>query len=266
MARPIVISLLAHLVLIVFLFTSGSGIRQDQHSGTVNIRLMRTSAGTEAGRTRSAAHSPEAGMREIPTRGEIPQPRFEETDWMVDWARGGALEETVKETLKETLKRTAAETVPGPGKNHQNHQKIRKADNSPPVPPPLSDAAAPAALDPLSGLESALPVDLPTRPAVSERWALRWADGAQRGIIKSPSIRSDAVPVSGERLADVKVVIVVSAQGEVVSAEIAPPGSGDIRIDRYIAGKAFDFAFEETPDDSGNQTAFFQLVFDGGAR
>ena len=259
MVRPIVVSLLVHLVLMVFLLDSGTGIRQDKRPAAVNIRLMQPSDRAEAKRTRSTPQSPEAGMREIPARGEIPKPSVQEPDWMVDWARGGALEDIVKETLE----RTVENTIPGPG---GNHQKPLRPDNPVHMPPPLTDAAAPAALDPLSGLESALPVDSPTRRPISERWALTWADGAQRGIIKSPSISSDAVPVSGEPLADVKVVIVVSTQGEVVSAEIAPPGSGDIRIDRYITGKAFDFAFEEAFDDSGHQRAFFHLVFDVGPR
>ena len=259
MVRPIVVSLLVHLILMVFLLDSGTGIGQDKRPAAVNIRLMRPSDRAEAKRTRSTAQSPEAGMREIPARGEIPKPGVQEPGWMVDWARGGALEDIVKETLERTVEKT----IPGPG---GNHQKTLRPDSPVHMPPPLTDAAALAALDPLSGLESALPVDSPTRRPISERWALTWADGAQRGIIKSPSISSDAVPVSGEPLTDVKVVIVVSTQGEVVSAEIAPPGSGDIRIDRYIAGKAFDFAFEETFDDSGHQRAFFHLVFDVGPR
>lgn len=233
MARYIIASLAVHGILAALLIPGGRGdIRSDDPLRTVRIRLIRPSAETR--RIRSAPASPrDVPRREIRDRAGVPEPDIRSIDWSV----------------QRNIPRSADPVSP----------------RLPFVPaPPLTDMIPVERLDPLSGLESALPADSPNPGPDSNPWVITWADGARRGIIKSPSISSDALPAAGERPADVKVVIVVSAQGEVVSAEIDPPGSGDIRIDRYILGKAFDFAFEESIDGSEHQRAVFQLVFRGG--
>lgn len=233
MARYIIASLAVHFILAVLLIHGGRGdIRSDEPLRTVRIRLIRPSAETR--RIGSAPGSPrDVPRREIRDRAGVPEPNVRSIDWSV----------------QRNIPRSADPPSP----------------RLPFVPaPPLTDMIPVERLDPLSGLESALPADSPNPGPDSNPWVITWADGARRGIIKSPSISSDALPAAGERPADVKVVIVVSAQGEVVSAEIDPPGSGDIRIDRYILGKAFDFAFEESIDGSEHQRAVFQLVFRGG--
>ena len=233
MARYIIASLAVHGIFAALLIHGGRGdIHSDEPLRTVRIRLIRPSAETR--RIASAPASPrDAPRREIRDRAGVPEPNARSIDWSV----------------QRNIPRSADPPSP----------------RLPFVPaPPLTDMIPVERLDPLSGLESALPADSPNPGPDSNPWVITWADGARRGIIKSPSISSDALPAAGERPADVKVVIVVSAQGEVVSAEIDPPGSGDIRIDRYILGKAFDFAFEESIDGSEHQRAVFQLVFRGG--
>ena len=243
MARYISASLAVHCILAGVLIYGGRGdIHHDDSLRTVRIRLIRPSAETR--RIGSAAGSPrDVPRREIRDRGRVPEPNVRSIDWSVQRA------------------------ADGPGGIRRNIPRI----TDPPSPrlsfvpaPPLTDMIPVERLDPLSGMESALPADSPHSGSDSNPWVITWADGARRGIIRSPSISSDALPAAGERPADVKVVIVVSAQGEVVSAEMDPPGSGDIRIDRYIVGKAFDFAFEESIDGSEHQRAVFQLVFRGG--
>lgn len=243
MARYISASLAVHCILVALLIYGGRGdTRYDDSLRTVRIRLIRPSAETR--RIGSAPGSPrDAPRRETPDRGRVPEPNVRSIDWSLQRAgdRPGGIQRNIPRRADPVSPRLPF--VP---------------------PPPLTDIIPAERLDPLSGMESALPAHSPHPGPDSNPWVITWADGARRGIIKSPSISSDALPAAGERPADVKVVIVVSAQGEVVSAEIDPPGSGDIRIDRYIVGKAFDFAFEESIDGSEHQRAVFQLVFRGG--
>jgi hypothetical protein len=77
-------------------------------------------------------------------------------------------------------------------------------------------------------------------------------------------IVADELPELTERLIDVDIRLVVSPQGSVVSAVVADPGSGDVRIDRYVLTKALGIVFEAWPVDRGDMAGVVRLRFRDG--
>ncbi len=131
-------------------------------------------------------------------------------------------------------------------------------------------------LDPLAGmdlpavpnLESAesSPGPSPAVKAAQGSWSLSWQDGSERGIISFPEIIApDEFSSAGKHLQATQVNIEVSPQGNVVAAEVEPPGSGDIRIDRYLYSLAFQLILEPADPAKENQKGSIRLVFQEGA-
>jgi len=88
-----------------------------------------------------------------------------------------------------------------------------------------------------------------------------WADGRERGILSFPVIDAAIFPQKSEKLLDVVIRIRVSPQGEVLSAELVPPGSGDTRIDRYMHSAALQLTLEPLLENGGVQEALLRLLF-----
>ena len=128
------------------------------------------------------------------------------------------------------------------------------------VPPVDSDPF----LDPLAGMEDYLPETTEAGDDFIEKWSLSWEDGRNRGILSSLAMDTGTFPDTLERLMSVSVGIAVSPRGEVLSAEIVEPGSGDVRIDRYLASWALSLVFEPIPADDLIQNGVFRLVFADG--
>jgi len=135
--------------------------------------------------------------------------------------------------------------------------------------PPPSAAMAPLelpALDPLEGLESGIDgvetMDLDPR----NLFTLSWENGGVRDILYLPEISVRHQPNDVERLLDVVFRVTVSPQGAISSAEIVPPGTGNVRIDRYLHGKVLELVFEPRPDDYGAESGVLRLVFREGVQ
>jgi hypothetical protein len=119
-------------------------------------------------------------------------------------------------------------------------------------------------LDPLAGMEKVLPDGPAERVSETNPWSLSWVNGGKRGIISFPMIDINAFPEDTERLLNVQLILRVSPEGEVVAAEIIPPGSGDIRIDRYMHSIALQLFLEPWPVGEGVQEGRLRLLFVGG--
>ena len=126
---------------------------------------------------------------------------------------------------------------------------------------PILDSVA--TVDPLAGLEISQVETEPGASGSSDHWSLSWSNGRERGIFYFPSIDTDSFPVSVERLSDIEVAIRVSPAGNVVSAEVIAPGSGDIRVDRYINNLSLELVLESGFIEEGDQEGILRLVFSG---
>ena len=98
----------------------------------------------------------------------------------------------------------------------------------------------------------------------SDPWSVSWVNGGNRGILSYPELDPNAIPDETDRLLNLSVRITVSPQGEVISAEIEEPGSGDIRIDRYMHGLALSFVFDPRLNNEDNLNGTLRLLFLGG--
>jgi hypothetical protein len=121
-----------------------------------------------------------------------------------------------------------------------------------------------ASIDPLAGLEQILPGMSDVAKSTGNPWSLSWANGKERGILSFPVIDMDDFPEETGKLLNILVRVRVSPQGDVISAEVDPPGSGDIRIDRYLHNAALQLLLEPWPDDEGIQNAYLRLLFVDG--
>ncbi|KGM44385.1 hypothetical protein JY97_01080 [Alkalispirochaeta odontotermitis] len=92
-------------------------------------------------------------------------------------------------------------------------------------------------------------------------WLINWVNGREREILSFPIVDVAQFPQETEKLLDVVMKIRVSAQGEVLSAELIPPGSGDTRIDRYLHGAALQLTLEPRLDNEEVQEAHLRLLF-----
>lgn len=117
------------------------------------------------------------------------------------------------------------------------------------------------ALDPVSGMEHSENSVSTGSADAEERWSVSWSNGRNRGILGFPDIEAGDLPDSAERLSGVEVSIRVSPAGDVISATVIPPGSGDIRIDRYLHNKALEVVLEPGFTDEGDQEGILRLVF-----
>lgn len=92
-------------------------------------------------------------------------------------------------------------------------------------------------------------------------WLINWIDGRERGILSFPVVDSAQFPQETEKLLNVVMKIRVSPQGEVLSAELIPPGSGDTRIDRYLHAVALQLTLEPLFENGRVQEAHLHLLF-----
>jgi len=116
-------------------------------------------------------------------------------------------------------------------------------------------------VDPLKGFEKYLP-GLEQKSGGSDNpWLITWENGKLRGILSEPVLDPEEFPVETERLQNIIVRIMVSPQGDVLSAEILSPGSGDIRIDRRIHNLALQLILEPWPEEKGMQEGSLHLMF-----
>ncbi len=138
---------------------------------------------------------------------------------------------------------------------------------------PLLEAVP--SLDPLAGMDlpavpkpesaESSPGPSPAVKAAPGSWSLSWQDGSERGIVSFPEIAPDEFSSGSTHLQSTQVNIEVSPQGNVVAAEVEPPGSGDIRIDRHLYSLAFQLILEPADPAKGNQKGSIRLVFREGA-
>jgi len=92
-------------------------------------------------------------------------------------------------------------------------------------------------------------------------WLIDWVGGRERGILSFPVVDAAQFPKKSEKLLDVVIKIRVSPQGEVLSAELVPPGSGDTRIDRYMHRLALQLTLEPWFENGKIQEAYLRLLF-----
>ena len=92
---------------------------------------------------------------------------------------------------------------------------------------------------------------------------LSWLSKKNRTIIFSPEIRLDDFVVDVKRLLDMVVRIQISPEGNVLDANLLPPGSGDIKLDRYIYSRTLEIVMEPVSSTDGIEEAELHLIFEG---
>ena len=244
MIKPILLSAAIHvLVLGILLVAATIDKPVELIVDTVSIRIMnRRESGGLSGRAR--ASSPSESPRQIRQTARIPQDR-------------------------ERFDSVNAHPVLPKSVISQKNMEISAVKTVIPPQPPVHDSfkiGPPGGVDPLAGLENALPGIREKTDDNPNPWSSSWANGKERGILSFPMINADEFPDETERLLNVLVRIRVSPQGEVISAEIVPPGSGDIRIDRHMHNVALQLVLEPWPDDEGVQEGHLRLLFLDGDR
>jgi len=238
LTRSLLISFVIHILLLLFLYITVMEVdRYEPIADTVRIRLIRS--GTAKGNSHiapvsAAAESPRDLRRIVPPSeiGKIhPDASREEHD---------IPEDVIDERVGGEEPFSTAFTVP------------------------LPPTALPSALDPLAGLEEVLQDESESRTTIPNPWNLSWINGSERGIVSFPMVDANEFPDNAERLLNTELLLRVSPEGEVISAEIVPPGSGDIRIDRYMHSAALQLLLEPWPEERGVQEGRLRLIFLGG--
>lgn len=244
MTKPFLLSAVIHILILAgIMIYSAIESPMTVSSETVNIRILSRTASRQSN-GRASASSPSESSREIRERAKIPassrtaQPSESENIAAVPVLRSGSVE----------LAEISLPEVPQP------------------VPADLVRPDLMGVVDPFMGMESLLP-DLGETAGTSDNpWSLSWSNGKERGIVSYPMINTEDFPDETGKLINLVVVVRVSPQGDVVSANIIPPGSGDTRIDRYMNNTALELVLEPWPDDEGIQEAQLRLLFVDGSR
>jgi len=238
LTKPYLISIAVHVLGLGFLFiiTAPDSIDSD-YSEIVRIRIQNQSMNSRfSGKVKAV--SPSESNRSVRKSASIPQ----------SW------EGNVSLPLEETpLSRYSPRVVTG--------SELPAADVAlPGVNDTIRTDSLPA-VDPLAGFEDVLPAEADNTSDGLDSWSVTWAGGSSRGIVSAPELCRDDLPEETERLQNIVVRIKVSPRGDVVSAEIIPPGSGDIRIDRRIHNAALQLVLEPWPEEKGDQEGTLRLVF-----
>jgi len=126
-----------------------------------------------------------------------------------------------------------------------------------PKPKPDEQVQSIEIIDPLVNLDK----QQNPRSSPPNSFLIDWVDGRERRILSFPVIDAAIFPRESKKLLDVMIKIRVSPLGEVLSAELVPPGSGDTRIDRYMHSAAFQLTLEPLLENGGVQEAFLRLLF-----
>jgi hypothetical protein len=240
--KPVLLSTAIHGLIFAVILISALIDRPGVISpNTVHIRIM-TRAGNSRRAGRSQAVSPSESHRQIREAASIPQ----------------------TPGTSKAFSTIPVSSVPS-GARHEI--ALSDVDIASPEQPPIKNFAEAnpiASIDPLAGLEQILPGKSDIAKSNSNPWSLSWANGKERGILSYPMIDTDDFPQETGKLLNILVKVRVSPQGDVISAEIDPPGSGDIRIDRYLHNAALQLLLEPWPDDEGIQEAHLRLLFVDG--
>ncbi len=242
MIKPVLLSTAIHglifaVILISALIDRPGVIPPD----TVHIRII-TQAGNSRRAGRSQAASPSESHRQIREAASIPH-------------------------TSGTSKAFSTIPVKSVSSGARYEIALSDVDIVSPEQPAIKDfveANPIASVDPLAGLEQILPGMSDVAKSTSNPWSLSWANGKERGILSYPVIDMDDFPQETGKLLNILVKVSVSPQGDVISAEVDPPGSGDIRIDRYLHNAALQLLLEPWPDDEGIQEAHLRLLFVDG--
>ncbi len=242
MLKTFLLSMALHILLIAFLLLIGAhSPPAEAIIETMNIRIQAVSGRIE-GTQRATGGLPSETMRDRPFSPQLPV------------AGGGA-------GKQDSWKVGNTPSV-------QANPYGSRIDVPPPPSPPSAenvlDAGIGSRIDPLSGMEEFLAKSGAADNTDSDPWAVSWVNGGNRGILSYPELDPNAIPDETDRLLNLRVQITVSPQGEVIAAEIEEPGSGDIRIDRYMHGLALSFVFDPRPNDEDNLNGTLRLVFLGG--
>jgi len=232
---PIVSSITVHLILLLLIFIVGfQDGPLDDVVDTVRIRIRSSNLeSTASAQVRPKGSSPQDVARE--NRDPARLPRFNES----------LLPQTIP-----VISRAA-----GAGRETSPPEV-----ESPDVSSAIMGLSRP---DPLAGVNAEIQ-ESPEPEAGVGQWDMSWENGEKRGILSFPMINGDDFPDISERLTNLSIEISVSSEGEVISAVVRPPGSGDIRIDRRMNSLALQLIFEPLFEGRGVQSGTLRLVFTEG--
>lgn len=245
MTKPFLLSAVIHIIILAaMMIYSAIETPVSVTPETVHIRILSKTASRRSN-GRASATSPSESSREFRDRAEIPASSRDSRSFE-SLSSGAAV--PVKRAENIELAEISLPAVPKPVPTDVvGHELIGK-------------------MDPFSGMESLLPDFNDTRGTSDNPWSLSWANGKERGILSYPMINTANFPDETGKLIDLIIVVRVSPQGDVLSANIIPPGSGDTRIDRYMNNAALELVLEPWPDDEGIQEAHLRLLFVDGSQ
>ena len=245
MTKPFLLSAGVHVIILGVLFISAAFKSVDTiYTETVNLRI-RSQGVRNVFPGKVSASSPSESSRRDRKTASLPSLPGSRTADSPD-----SFEPVYMAQLMEESRRSIDIPVP----DAVSPEPLPGVDN-------IIDSGLLPAADPLDGLEKVLPKIEASTQGNSHPWSLSWADGRERGILTEPDIKAEDFPEETERLLNVVVKIKVSAQGDVLSAEVMPPGSGDIRIDRLMYNAALQLVLEPWPEEMGEQEGLLRLKF-----
>lgn len=240
MTRSLAYSTGIHILILIIILVAGlSETPVDEIIDTVEIRIRRPGGGDLS--MRAQAVSPSESQRSSRQQAEAPQ-RAQEY-------------EIISSEIRPEI----------PERNTTVDSLVLQASSGPQTPAPERAISGLGNPDPLSGIDEPFRDVRENGSAGAKTWSLDWEAGKERGILVYPEMEKGAVPDTFERLLDVEMTIVVSPQGQVLAVELIPPGSGDIRIDRYVHSLALQLVMEPTLSGEQNEKAVLRLVFAGGS-
>lgn len=245
MTKPFLLSAVIHILLLAGIMIYATVDTPFSVSPeTVHIRILSRTASRRSN-GRASASSPSEIPRETRERAEIP-----------DSSRDNPSFESMK-----------AVAVPANRAENIALAEITLSDIPQPVPSEIVRPDLMDTMNPFTGMESLVPEYGDSGGStIDNPWSLSWANGKERGILSYPMINTDDFPDETGKLINLVIVVRVSPQGDVLSADIIPPGSGDTRIDRYMNNTALELVLEPWPDDEGIQEAHLRLLFVDGSQ
>ena len=105
--------------------------------------------------------------------------------------------------------------------------------------------------DPLEGMEDLIKYTS-TENENQNKIKVMWDFSGERGIVFYPEIHLEKKESDSIRITDIKVKIKVSSKGDVLTADVVPPGSGVPAVDRMLYDSALKLIFE--PGENKGQT------------
>ncbi|MCK5735977.1 MAG: hypothetical protein KAH21_05835 [Spirochaetaceae bacterium] len=244
MTKPLLLSAAIHIFILGFLFLSVALDTIDtSYIETITIKIRNQSI---SGRysERVKASSPSESNRSIRKAASIPSSQISRASL----AGNSILSYQTAGRKSAELSEIRISDVPLPGVNDSIRTETLHS------------------LDPLEGFEDQLSEEAAESDLTGNPWSFSWANGNGRDILSYPIIKPEEFPEETEHLLNISVTIMVSPQGDVLSAEVQAPGSGDIRIDRRIHNLALELVLEPWPEEKGAQEGLLRLMFLDGSR